>query len=126
MNEKYWQTKTVIDFLSVAEVQKVLEYCKRNFPKAYKRIQPNEADSIKAIEEVLSDIINGRPIVLKKVMDTIEHDILLRTLVKFKKQVKAAHFLGLREQTLRYKMMRLKIPSSRDNEEPITRKEKAQ
>jgi ribulose bisphosphate carboxylase small subunit len=88
MNEKYWQTKTVIDFLSVAEVQKVLEYCKRNFPKAYKRIQPNEADSIKAIEEVLSDIINGRPIVLKKVMDTIEHDILLRTLVKFKNRLK--------------------------------------
>jgi DNA-binding protein Fis len=59
---------------------------------------------------------NGKPIVLKDVMDTIEQDILHRTLIRFKKQTRAADFLGLREQTLRYKMIRLKIPTIRANQ----------
>jgi transcriptional regulator with GAF, ATPase, and Fis domain len=117
MNEKYSQAKSIIDFLSVSEVKKLLEYCKRNFPKAYRRIQPEEAESIKEIDRTLSDIVHGKPIVLSKIMDAIEHDILLRALVKYKKQVKAAQNLGLKEQTLRYKMMRLKIPTMREHQD---------
>jgi transcriptional regulator with GAF, ATPase, and Fis domain len=126
MNEKYSQAKSIIDFLSVSEVKKLLEYCKRNFPKAYRRIQPEEAESIKEIDRTLSDIVHGKPIVLSKIMDAIEHDILLRALVKYKKQVKAAQNLGLKEQTLRYKMMRLKIPTMREHQDFYLRSKESQ
>jgi transcriptional regulator with GAF, ATPase, and Fis domain len=126
MNEKYSQAKTIIEFLSVTEVKKLLEYCKRNFPKAYRRIQPDEAESIKEIDKTLSDIVHGKPIVLSKIMDAIEHDILLRALVKYKKQVKAAQHLGLKEQTLRYKMMRLKIPTMREHQDFYLRSKEPQ
>ncbi len=117
MNENYWKLKTVVDYLSNVEMQKVLDYCKRQFPNAYKRILTDEADSIKEIDAALQDVKNGKPFILKNILDAIEYDIIMRTLTQFKKQTRAAHFLGLKEQTLRYKMIRLNIPTVRDNQE---------
>ena len=116
INEKQEQAKAVVDYLNSAELNKLLEYCRRHFPKAFRRTQVHEAESIRQIDKALSNVKNGKPIVLKDVMDTIEQDILHRTLIRFKKQTRAADFLGLREQTLRYKMIRLKIPTIRANQ----------
>jgi DNA-binding protein Fis len=116
MNDKHWQAKSVIDYLNEAEVNKVLRYCRRQFPHVFKRTKSAEADSVKAVEAALANVRSGKAFNLKKVLDKIESDVIHRTLVKFKKQTRAADFLGLKEQTLRYKMIRLKIPTIRLNQ----------
>lgn len=116
MNEKHWQAKSIIDHLNVSEVGKLLTYCKRQFPHVFKRTKPFEGDAVRAIENALTNVRNGKPFVLKKTLDMIEYDVIHRTLIKFKKQTRAADFLGLKEQTLRYKMIRLKIPTIRNNQ----------
>lgn len=115
MTDNYWQVKAIIDSLTVAEVTKLLDYCKKQFPKAFKKANTNNAESVRAVELALTNVRNGKPFVLKKVMDKIEYDVICRALVRHKKQTRAAHFLGLKEQTLRYKMIRLRIPTVRNN-----------
>jgi DNA-binding NtrC family response regulator len=116
MNDKHWQAKAVIDYLNEAEINKLLRYCRRHFPHVFKRTKSSEADSVKAVEAALANVRSGKAFNLKKVLDKIEYDVIHRTLVKFKKQTRAADFLGLKEQTLRYKMIRLKIPTIRLNQ----------
>ena len=117
MSDKHWQARTLVDYLNSNEIVKLLDYCKRQFPTAYKRSIPKDADAIRAVDTALAKIKNGRPFVLKQILDEIEYDVIHRALVQFKKQTRAAEFLGLKEQTLRYKMIRLKIPTIRDNQE---------
>ncbi len=117
MSDKHWQARTLVDYLNSNEIVKLLDYCKRQFPTAYKRSIPKDADAIRAVDAALAKIKNGRPFVLKQILDEIEYDVIHRALVQFKKQTRAAEFLGLKEQTLRYKMIRLKIPTIRDNQE---------
>jgi len=117
MSDKHWQARTLVDYLNSNEIVKLLDYCKRQFPTAYKRSIPKDADAIRAVDTALAKIKNGRPFVLKQILDEIEYDVIHRALVQFKKQTRAAEFLGLKEQTLRYKMIRLKIPTIRDNQD---------
>ncbi len=117
MSDKHWQAKNLVDYLNSNEVNKLLDYCKRQFPTAFKRSLPRDADAIRAVDTALTKLKNGKPFVLKKILDEIEYDVLHRALVQFKKQTRAADFLGLKEQTLRYKMIRLKIPTIRNNQE---------
>jgi len=117
MSDKHWQARTLVDYLNSNEIVKLLDYCKRQFPTAYKRSIPKDADAIRAVDTALAKIKNGRPFVLKQILDEIEYDVIHRALVHFKKQTRAAEFLGLKEQTLRYKMIRLKIPTIRDNQD---------
>ncbi len=116
MSDKHWQAKAVIDHLNVSEVSKLLNFCRKQFPHIFKRTKTSDADSVRAVETALANLKNGKPFVLKKVLDKIEHDVIYRTLIRYKKQTRAANFLGLKEQTLRYKMIRLKIPTIRSNQ----------
>lgn len=116
MNDKHWQAKSVIDHLNASEVSKLLSFCRKQFPHVFKRTKTNDADSVRAVEKALTNLKNGKPFDLKKVLDKIEHDVIHRTLIRYKKQTRAANFLGLKEQTLRYKMIRLKIPTIRSNQ----------
>lgn len=117
MSDKHWQAKSIVDHLTVTEVNKLLGYCRKEFPDVFKRTRMNDAESVRAVETALSNLNNGKPFTLKKILDKIEYDVIHRTLSRFKKQTRAAHFLGLKEQTLRYKMIRLKIPTVRSNQD---------
>jgi len=116
MSDKHWHAKTLVDYLNNNEVSKLLDYCKKQFPKAFKKSLPDDADAIQAVDTAIANVQKGKPFVLKKVLDQIEHDVIKRSLIRYKKQTRAANFLGLKEQTLRYKMIRLRIPTIRNNQ----------
>lgn len=116
MSNKHWQAKSVIDHLNITEVSKLLSYCKKQFPRVFKRTKADEADCVRAVDTALTNLKNGKPFVLKSILEKVEYDVIYRTLIKYKKQTKAANFLGLKEQTLRYKMIRLKIPTIRSDQ----------
>jgi transcriptional regulator with GAF, ATPase, and Fis domain len=115
MNEKQLQVKSLIEYLNDVEAGRLLSYCRRQFPEAYKRTLVMDAPSIRAVDAALANVRDGKSFSLRKIMDKIEYDILHRALIRFKKQTRAAEFLGLKEQTLRYKMIRLKIPTIREH-----------
>lgn len=117
MSDKHWEVKSVIDNLTEAEVHKLLRYCRRQYPHVFKRTKAIEAESIVAVDTALNNVRTGKAFNLKKILDKIEHDVIHRALVRYKKQTRAAELLGLKEQTLRYKMIRLKIPTVRMNKE---------
>lgn len=115
MSNKHWLAKSVIDQLNITEVNKLLNYCKKQFPHVFKKTKADETDSVRAVDTALTNLKNGKPFVLKSILEKVEYDVIYRTLIKYKKQTKAANFLGLKEQTLRYKMIRLKIPTIRSD-----------
>ncbi|MCX6136492.1 MAG: sigma 54-interacting transcriptional regulator [Ignavibacteriales bacterium] len=66
------------------------------------------------IAKVLNNIKAGQPFILDESLDIIERGIIRRTLEKYdSNQSRTALFLGVTEQTLRYKLRRLGIESSR-------------
>jgi DNA-binding NtrC family response regulator len=66
------------------------------------------------IAKVLNNIKAGQPFVLDESLDVIERGVIKRTLEKYESnQSRTALFLGVTEQTLRYKLRRLGIESSR-------------
>jgi DNA-binding NtrC family response regulator len=66
------------------------------------------------VVKMLNNIATGRDFILDKSLDVIEKGIIQRALAKFGfNQAKAAGFLGMNEQTLRYKLKRLNITGSR-------------
>jgi arginine utilization regulatory protein len=77
-------------------------------------LPPELVDEKTEVVKMINNIATGQDFVLDKSLDAIEKGIIERALSRFgHNQSKAAGFLGMTEQTLRYKLKRLNIVSSR-------------
>ncbi len=77
-------------------------------------LPPELVDEKTEVVKMINNIATGQDFVLDKSLDLIEKGIIERALQKFGfNQSKAAGFLGMTEQTLRYKLKRLSIVSAR-------------
>ena len=66
------------------------------------------------VVKMINNVISGQEFVLDNSLDVIEKGIIERALDRYGfNQSRAASFLGMTEQTLRYKLKRLAIPSAR-------------
>jgi len=76
-------------------------------------LPPELADEKTEIVKIITDIISGQELALDSSLDVIEQGIIERALERFGfNQSHAASFLGMNEQTLRYKLKRLAVSSS--------------
>ncbi len=77
-------------------------------------LPPELVDEKTEVVKMINNIATGQDFVLDKSLDAIEKGIIERALAKFGfNQSRAAGFLGMTEQTLRYKLKRLNIVNSR-------------
>lgn len=77
-------------------------------------LPPELVDEKTEVVKMINNIATGQDFILDKSLDVIEKGIIERALQRFGfNQSKAAGFLGMTEQTLRYKLKRLNIASSR-------------
>ncbi len=77
-------------------------------------LPPELVDEKTEVVKMINNIATGQDFILDKSLDAIEKGIIERALQKFGfNQSKSAGFLGMTEQTLRYKLKRLNITSSR-------------
>jgi DNA-binding NtrC family response regulator len=77
-------------------------------------LPPELVDEKTEVVKMINNIMAGQEFVLDKSLDVIEKGIIERSLEKFGfNQSKAAQFLGMTEQTFRYKLKRLGIASAR-------------
>lgn len=77
-------------------------------------LPPELADEKTEVVKMINNVLSGQSFVLDNSLDAIEKGIIERALAKFGfNQSRAAHFLGMTEQTLRYKLKRLGIASAR-------------
>ncbi len=77
-------------------------------------LPPELSDEKTEVVKMINNVLGGQAFVLDNSLDVIEKGIIERALSKFGfNQSKAAHFLGMTEQTLRYKLKRLGIASAR-------------
>ncbi len=77
-------------------------------------LPPELADEKTEVVKMINNILGGQSFVLDNSLDVIEKGIIERALTKFGfNQSRAAAFLGMTEQTLRYKLRRLGIASAR-------------
>ena len=77
-------------------------------------LPPELPDEKTEVVKMINNVISGQEFVLDNSLDVIEKGIIERALARFGfNQSRAALFLGMTEQTLRYKLKRLAIPSAR-------------
>ena len=77
-------------------------------------LPPELVDEKTEVVKMINNITNGQDFILDRSLDAIEKGIIERALQKFGfNQSRAASFLGMTEQTLRYKLKRLNIASAR-------------
>lgn len=77
-------------------------------------LPPELTDEKTEVVKMINNVISGQEFVLDNSLDVIEKGIIERALTRFGfNQSRAALFLGMTEQTLRYKLKRLAIPSAR-------------
>ena len=77
-------------------------------------LPPELTDEKTEVVKMINNVISGQEFVLDNSLDVIEKGIIERALGRFGfNQSRAASFLGMTEQTLRYKLKRLAIPSAR-------------
>lgn len=77
-------------------------------------LPPELTDEKTEIVKMINNVVDGQAFVLDNSLDVIERGIIERALSKFGfNQSRAAMCLGMTEQTLRYKLKRLGISSSR-------------
>ncbi len=77
-------------------------------------LPPELVDEKTEVMKMITNIDSGQEFLLENSLDIIEKGIIERSLKRFSfNQSRAASFLGLTEQTLRYKLKRLGIASSR-------------
>ena len=75
-------------------------------------LPPELIDEKTEVVKMINNIVNGQEFILDRSLDMIEKGIIERALERFGlNQSKAAQFLGMTEQTLRYKLRRLGIAS---------------
>jgi DNA-binding NtrC family response regulator len=99
---------------NIRELKAVIDKCIL-FSSGGKFVLPPElTDEKTEVVKMINNIISGQEFILDSSLDVIEKGIIERSLTRFGfNQSRAASFLGMTEQTLRYKLKRLAIPSSR-------------
>ena len=77
-------------------------------------LPPELLDEKTEVVKMINNVLQGQEFILDKSLDIIERGIIERALEKFGfNQSRAAMFLGMTEQTLRYKLKRLGVASVR-------------
>jgi transcriptional regulator with GAF, ATPase, and Fis domain len=77
-------------------------------------LPPELTDEKTEVVKMINNILTGQEFEINKSLDIIERGIVERALERFGfNQSKAAQFLGMTEQTLRYRLKRLGIVASR-------------
>jgi DNA-binding NtrC family response regulator len=77
-------------------------------------LPPELVDEKTEVVKMINNIASGQDFILDRSLDAIEKGIIERALQRFGfNQSRAATFLGMTEQTLRYKLKRLSIASAR-------------
>lgn len=99
---------------NIRELKSVIDKCVI-FSRDGRFILPPElVDEKSEVAKMISNIIAGQEFILDRSLDVIEKGIIERSLDKFGfNQSRAAQFLGMTEQTFRYKLKRLGIASAR-------------
>ena len=99
---------------NVRELKSVIDKCVLFSTDGRFVLPPELLDEKTEVVKMINNIMAGQEFVLDKSLDVIEKGIIERSLEKFGfNQSKAAQFLGMTEQTFRYKLKRLGIASAR-------------
>ena len=99
---------------NIRELKAVVDKCVHFSHDGRFILPPELVDEKTEVVKMINNIMAGQEFVLDKSLDVIEKGIIERSLEKFGfNQSKAAQFLGMTEQTFRYKLKRLGIASAR-------------
>jgi DNA-binding NtrC family response regulator len=99
---------------NIRELKAVVDKCVLFSNDGRFMLPPELVDEKTEVVKMINNIMAGQEFVLDRSLDVIEKGIIERSLEKFGfNQSKAAAFLGMTEQTFRYKLKRLGIASAR-------------
>ena len=99
---------------NIRELKAVVDKCVLFSNDGRFMLPPELVDEKTEVVKMINNIVAGQEFVLDKSLDVIEKGIIERALDRFGfNQSKAAGFLGMTEQTFRYKLKRLGIASAR-------------
>jgi DNA-binding NtrC family response regulator len=99
---------------NIRELKAVVDKCVLFSNEGRFMLPPELVDEKTEVVKMINNIMGGQEFILDKSLDVIEKGIIERALERFGfNQSKAAQFLGMTEQTFRYKLKRLGIASSR-------------
>jgi DNA-binding NtrC family response regulator len=99
---------------NIRELKAVVDKCVLFSNEGRFMLPPELVDEKTEVVKMINNIMAGQEFVLDRSLDVIEKGIIERALDKFGfNQSKAAQFLGMTEQTFRYKLKRLGIASAR-------------
>ena len=99
---------------NIRELKAVVDKCVLFSVDGRFMLPPELVDEKTEVVKMINNIVAGQEFVLDRSLDVIEKGIIERSLDRFGfNQSKAAQFLGMTEQTFRYKLKRLGIASAR-------------
>lgn len=99
---------------NIRGLKSVIDKCVLYSHDGHFMLPPELVDEKSEVAKMLANITAGQEFVLDQSLDVIEKGIIERSLEKFGfNQSRAAQFLGMTEQTFRYKLKRLGIASAR-------------
>ncbi|MCZ6776123.1 MAG: sigma 54-interacting transcriptional regulator [Ignavibacteria bacterium] len=99
---------------NIRELKAVVDKCVLFSTEGRFMLPPELVDEKTEVVKMINNIMGGQEFMLDKSLDVIEKGIIERALNRFGfNQSKAAQFLGMTEQTFRYKLKRLGIASAR-------------
>jgi DNA-binding NtrC family response regulator len=99
---------------NIRELKAVVDKCVLFSHEGRFMLPPELIDEKTEVVKMINNIMAGQEFILDKSLDVIEKGIIERALDRFGfNQSKAAQFLGMTEQTFRYKLKRLGIASAR-------------
>jgi DNA-binding NtrC family response regulator len=99
---------------NIRELKAVVDKCVLFSNEGRFMLPPELVDEKTEVVKMINNIMAGQEFVLDKSLDVIEKGIIERSLERFGfNQSRAAQFLGMTEQTFRYKLKRLGIASAR-------------
>jgi DNA-binding NtrC family response regulator len=99
---------------NLRELKAVVDKCVLFSNEGRFMLPPELVDEKTEVVKMINNIMAGQEFVLDRSLDMIEKGIIERALDRFGfNQTKAAQFLGMTEQTFRYKLKRLGIASAR-------------
>jgi two-component system response regulator AtoC len=99
---------------NIRELKAVVDKCVLFSNEGRFMLPPELVDEKTEVVKMINNIMAGQEFILDKSLDVIEKGIIERALDRFGfNQSKAAQFLGMTEQTFRYKLKRLGIASAR-------------
>jgi DNA-binding NtrC family response regulator len=99
---------------NIRELKAVVDKCVLFSNEGRFMLPPELVDEKTEVVKMINNIMAGQEFVLDRSLDVIEKGIIERALERFGfNQSKAASFLGMTEQTFRYKLKRLGIASAR-------------